>query len=316
MINKNEKIVLGLVLGMMVLNCSAETPSSFSVDDSGTPNDSESETDDDSDSDSNTESGSDSDTDSSSDSNSESDTDYETDSDTGFDSDTDTDTDTDTATDTDTLTDPEHNYCLSFDGDGDYVRVAHDDSLLLGSVWTLEIWLKPNTEVADQPVFRKGDEQQEHSSYYLYATPYPRGAYNKGDGDYVMLTAETALSLDKWHHLALVNDGSYFRLFVDGSMAGEETSGEVPDPINAAIVIGARLGVSVLYLDGSVDEMRISSIARYNDDFTPQRLFTLDVDTLALWHFDEGSGSQTVDAAQQLVGELHGDAFFFECDSE
>ena len=39
------------------------------------------------------------------------------------------------------------------------------------------------------------------------------------------------------------------------------------------------------------------SVARYAIDCTPQMVFEPDLDTLSLWHFDEASGSTTVDAS-------------------
>ncbi len=49
--------------------------------------------------------------------------------------------------------------------------------------------------------------------------------------------------------------------------------------------------------DGLIDEVRISSIARYDDDFTPVRRFESDEQTLALYHLDEGHGDIAHDAS-------------------
>ena len=48
---------------------------------------------------------------------------------------------------------------------------------------------------------------------------------------------------------------------------------------------------------GTIDEVRISSIARYTEDFTPQRRFEPDEYTMALYHFDEGSGDVLKDSS-------------------
>jgi hypothetical protein len=48
---------------------------------------------------------------------------------------------------------------------------------------------------------------------------------------------------------------------------------------------------------GSYDELRLSSSVRYTTTFTPARRHALDAQTLALWHFDEGTGTQTDNAA-------------------
>ncbi len=46
---------------------------------------------------------------------------------------------------------------------------------------------------------------------------------------------------------------------------------------------------------GYIDEVRLSTVARYNTKkkpFTPQGRFEPDKHTVALWHFDEPSGSE------------------------
>ena len=48
---------------------------------------------------------------------------------------------------------------------------------------------------------------------------------------------------------------------------------------------------------GDVDEVRVSSIIRYRDNFTPKRRFEPDDDTVALYHFDEGHGDELKDSS-------------------
>src|SRR5437764_6610313 len=55
--------------------------------------------------------------------------------------------------------------------------------------------------------------------------------------------------------------------------------------------------------------MRISKVARYDKDFTPAKRFEPDADTLALYHFDEGSGDVLKDSSGnnhhgKIVGAL------------
>ena len=45
------------------------------------------------------------------------------------------------------------------------------------------------------------------------------------------------------------------------------------------------------------DEVRISNVARYTEDFTPEERFEPDEHTLALYHFDEGEGNVLIDSS-------------------
>ena len=48
---------------------------------------------------------------------------------------------------------------------------------------------------------------------------------------------------------------------------------------------------------GVIDEVRISNVARYKANFTPQSPFEPDADTLGLYHFDEGTGDVLKDSS-------------------
>ena len=51
------------------------------------------------------------------------------------------------------------------------------------------------------------------------------------------------------------------------------------------------------FFTGTIDEVRISTSARYTEDFTPVDRFEADADTLALYHFDEGEGDVLTDSS-------------------
>ena len=60
---------------------------------------------------------------------------------------------------------------------------------------------------------------------------------------------------------------------------------------------------------GYIDEVRISTVARYDTEkqgFTPRGKFKKDVKTVALWHFDEPSGTQKFSDASRNAYHLVG----------
>ena len=101
-------------------------------------------------------------------------------------------------------------------------------------------------------------------------------------------------------HLAGVCDGKSLRFYVDGVLQHSPASFVQSHPPNrhASVAIGkARSQLGSPGFHGIIDEVRISNTARYSEDFTPQRRFEPDEHTMALYHFDEGSGDVLKDAS-------------------
>jgi len=102
--------------------------------------------------------------------------------------------------------------------------------------------------------------------------------------------------------LAGVWDGKEVRLFTNGQRI---QTGTVPQPRAgdaeiASLFIGADpgdTGGTAGHFIGVIDEMRISTIARYDKDFRPPERFEADEHTLALYHFDEGRGDVLNDSS-------------------
>ncbi len=103
-------------------------------------------------------------------------------------------------------------------------------------------------------------------------------------------------------HLASVHTGKELLFFIDGQLAGKvENDGH--EPIDS-FGFGGRQ-----YL-GTLDEIRISSVARYTKDFTPPKpseQFVPDEHTFALYHLDEGEGDTFADSSgNENHGKLKG----------
>lgn len=117
-------------------------------------------------------------------------------------------------------------------------------------------------------------------------------------------------------HLAATFTGAKWLLWVNGKQvnAGENHFGwsnRVKNLFSAKF--GVDRGVPIdpgqrrEPFQGVVDEVRISKINRYASDFTPQKRFDPDKDTLALYHFDEGRGTELRDSSgKQHHGKIQG----------
>ncbi len=129
-----------------------------------------------------------------------------------------------------------------------------------------------------------------------------------------------------WHHVAVTRRSSDGQLciFVDGQLDvcgngnvgsnrdvsyrdGRSTSYPSSDPF---LVIGAEkhdAGPQYPSYRGWFDELRISNTLRYTSNFSrPTRPFTTDANTMALYHFDEGTGDAITDSSGALGGPSPG----------
>lgn len=112
-------------------------------------------------------------------------------------------------------------------------------------------------------------------------------------------------------HVAGVNDGRERRIYVDGKLAGRIRDAGMIAPDGYERPQQLRIGNEFL---GEIDAVRISSSARYHQDFVVPAELTSDGQTVALYQFDEGQGDTihdssghnrhgTIDRARWLPGD-------------
>ena len=88
------------------------------------------------------------------------------------------------------------------------------------------------------------------------------------------------------------------RIFIDGVLRGTASGAAAPSGSTGAFNLGTAGGSNREVFPGFLDEVRISSIARYTTTFTPQTArFAPDADTVALYHLDDGTGQTVADAS-------------------
>ena len=154
------------------------------------------------------------------------------------------------------------------------------------------------------------------------------GVADESNTDRLSLCGSRNVLDDQWHHVAVQrrrSDG-WLWLFVDGNLDVEADGpdGDVSYPDDGTpgnfcggpctndpfVVIGAEkhdcCPTSPSY-SGWVDELRFSNTLRYLNVFIPSdQPFTPDANTVALYHFDEGSGDTIIDSSGALGGPSEG----------
>ena len=99
-----------------------------------------------------------------------------------------------------------------------------------------------------------------------------------------------------WEHVAISynNDSNTFYYFKNGKLISSENRNININPAPYNFVIGHELGTGN-WFKGKIDNLRISSVARYTEDFNPLHNFNTDNNTIAMYDFNEGFGSVASD---------------------
>jgi len=190
---------------------------------------------------------------------------------------------------------------VHFINDGDLLDIVSDADLQYGfSSYTLEAYVFLEQGGSKQQLFDKGGTPATEFGIYI-------GADNKVVGQHStnLFTSTTVLSTGTWYHILMSRDtASTNRLFVNGVLEAVTTSSATINN-NDSLTFGGVAGDPTLSLKGYMDEIRVSTVARYTANFTPTTVsYNSDAATTILIHGDgadgsidirdDGQGSQTV----------------------
>ena len=151
-----------------------------------------------------------------------------------------------------------------FDGSTNYIRVAHSASLLISDYLTVEAWVKPDVvNIWETIVSKMGGGAAEH----LYFVLDDSGGSLFVGLDPIRINWDTAqaISTTSWQHVVLTYDGSYIRVYRNGSNVASSgpNSGTLSLGSNTQpLYIGFNEGWTNEVWNGKLDEVRISNTAR------------------------------------------------------
>jgi WD40 repeat protein/serine/threonine protein kinase len=118
---------------------------------------------------------------------------------------------------------------------------------------------------------------------------------------YVFAREKRPLPRNELIHVAGVYEpNSEVRFYVNGQLQEKTPAKGAYEPSPVPFTLGANPGYNDSFSDhflGCMQEVRVSKLARYDNNFTPAKRFEPDKDTLALYHFDEGQGDVLKDSS-------------------
>lgn len=186
-------------------------------------------------------------------------------------------------------------------GTSDNIRTSASDDFIFDSDFTWECWVRfTDNGTNDGYVFLSNRGGFNSTNLYVQA----RQLDNKWQwGNSTMganVTTQT-WSYNTWYHVALVRNGTgtnNFAFYVNGTQLQTDTDTNTIGASGSSdyISIGSIYNATTpsFGLNGHIDEVRISTVARYTGNFTvPTAPFVNDDDTVLLVHMDGTDGSTT-----------------------
>ena len=220
------------------------------------------------------------------------------------DSDDDDDTDSDDDDDTTSI-----NYALEFNGEDAYAVVPDSTSLDVTTSMTIEAWIyirSVDSSGWNNLVGHYSYQSGEVNQGWLLRIGYGKLRFEIMDNFNNYTQASADAPLNQWIHVAGTFDGEAIRLWVNGVKVDETLYSSIIGQAFTNLYMGMRHS-SVYFFDGMIDEIRLSSVAQYDANFSPDTELIANIHTLGLWHFDEGTGSIAYDESiNGNHGTLHG----------
>lgn len=152
------------------------------------------------------------------------------------------------------------NYALSFENDG-FVEIPDHQELRLQKDFTITAWIrktqvsqkgksmgivsKSSQDAWDYDLFMS-TSKMEHPAFYS-------DAFKSTDGD-IEIISTTPITLNEWHHLAVIRKGSEAKIYINGVVTGTATLSEDLATSSKNLFIGHDHDGG---FKGSIDEVRI-----------------------------------------------------------
>ncbi|HEY9874591.1 MAG TPA: LamG domain-containing protein [Candidatus Obscuribacterales bacterium] len=162
-----------------------------------------------------------------------------------------------------------------FDGTGDYLESADNAAWQLGGgtgAFTIDFRVRFAAFAAINQFFSQiNDAETDGWVFYYFNTSNQIRFISYTSSAQTLLSKSWTPSLDTWYHIALVRSGNTWRFFVDGTQLGTDITDTVtiPNTANRLLIGAAHETTPSEFINGWIDEARISNEARFGGNFTP-----------------------------------------------
>lgn len=167
--------------------------------------------------------------------------------------------------------DGKFNGAVELDGIEACVEVPHDDDLNL-EAFSIEAWVNCVPGSNQAILHKQGEDNAANRNYILNIRPegFLRGSFSSGGTQYDF-DGPTILESNRWYHVAATYDGKVGKIYVDGELDSETEIGLPLEANDAPLLLGKAGGTGGARFTGLMDEVRLSNIARTQDEIKELR---------------------------------------------
>ncbi|KPA15190.1 protein containing Laminin G, subdomain 2, partial [Candidatus Magnetomorum sp. HK-1] len=196
------------------------------------------------------------------------------------------------------------NFALYFDGISSFAKVSDIEPLRL-KTYTVEVWIKPESNTIKSGVLGKPG-----SNYQMWLTDNASIShqFNNSSSDHADVnTPEDRIPYDQWTHVAITNDGTTAKIYINAILESEKSVNGTINVFNTPLFIGVNPDSGIgNYYKGLMDDLRLWQTARTESDIAKhyqRKIRGNEDDLVAWWNFDQPDEKHLLDAS---INQYHG----------
>ncbi len=203
------------------------------------------------------------------------------------------------------------NTSITLDGQSEFLSVAHKDNQNIVDQFTVEAWIFANawtTEIWRGSIVAKDNQGPDRGFAFRCGDNGKLSFVIAMDNSWNETFSTSLMNVGQWHHVAGTYDNGQVKIFIDGQEVASNTFSGTPSPLlNSDLLIGAS-NFDGRFFNGALDELRIWSVARTQQQIADNSTLDLPSDTPGLelyFPMNDGEGinaTNIVDIACSATG--------------
>ncbi len=189
-----------------------------------------------------------------------------------------------------------------FDGTGDFISFADNAAWTFAGDFSLECWAKFTSLASVRTLICHSTDI--NNRYRLFVTTGGELSFEVVSASVTtisLISSGAGITTDTWYHLAVSRSGNDFRLFVNGTLNGTTTDADALPNFTSTFKIGISGNGTSDPMLGHIDEVRVSSVARWTASFTaPTTPYETSADLMRITRAQLGTPAEAHDAQDRV----------------